>query len=77
MYLDEYQKQTAVTALYPGAGRGTVDAISYSALGLTGEAGEIANKVKKIIRDDAGVLTDNKRSDIVAELGDVLWYLAR
>lgn len=75
--LDDYQEQTAITALYPGAGKGTVDAIAYSALGLTGEAGEIANKVKKIIRDEKGVLSEEKRLDILAELGDVCWYLAR
>ena len=48
----------------------------YATLGLAGEAGEIANKVKKIIRDDNNVLTDEKRKQIVDELGDVLWYLS-
>ena len=48
----------------------------YPALGLAGEAGEIANKVKKIMRDDNCILTDEKKEDLIGELGDVLWYLA-
>ena len=48
----------------------------YPALGLAGEAGEIANKVKKIMRDNNGIITDEFRKDIKKELGDVLWYVA-
>jgi len=48
----------------------------YPTLGLAGEAGEISNKVKKIMRDDCGVVTDEKREDLIGELGDVMWYLA-
>jgi NTP pyrophosphatase (non-canonical NTP hydrolase) len=50
--------------------------IVYPTLGLAGEAGEVANKVKKIIRDRAGVVTDADREALVLELGDVLWYLS-
>ncbi len=46
------------------------------ALGLAGEAGEVANQVKKIIRDDGGQITDERRIKIIDELGDVLWYVA-
>lgn len=74
---DEYQDKTAHTALYPGAGTGNVEALAYTALGLAGEAGEIANKVKKVLRDDSGVLSKDKATEISKELGDVLWYLAR
>jgi NTP pyrophosphatase (non-canonical NTP hydrolase) len=74
---DVYQDATALTALYPGAGTGNVEALAYTALGLAGEAGEIANKVKKVLRDDNGVLTKDKATEISKELGDVLWYLAR
>jgi NTP pyrophosphatase (non-canonical NTP hydrolase) len=76
MRMNEYQDETMSTALYPGANEGTVEAIVYCGLGL-GEAGEVQGKIKKIIRDDDGVLTDIKRQEIVSELGDVLWYVAR
>jgi len=49
--------------------------IEYCALGLVGEAGEIANKVKKISRDHDGILTDEMRDSLAGEIGDVLWYL--
>ena len=45
-------------------------------LGLTGEAGETADKFKKIIRDKGGVVSNEDRDEIVKELGDVLWYLS-
>lgn len=72
-----YQRGTASTAVYPGAGGGGYDALSYVTLGLAGEAGEIANKVKKVARDMGGVVNDSVRLAIRAELGDVLWYLSQ
>jgi NTP pyrophosphatase (non-canonical NTP hydrolase) len=69
MKLDEYQMRAESTAIYP-----TEYAIVYPALGLTGEAGEVADKVKKIIRDAKSDLF--YKSDIAKELGDVLWYVA-
>lgn len=45
-------------------------------LGLVGEAGEVADAYKKVVRDKRGVLTDADRSHIVEELGDVLWHVA-
>ena len=69
---DEYQEQAWKTAIHPNAGNNYL----YPTLGLVGEAGEVANKVKKILRDDDGVLTDEKREVIRKELGDVLWYAA-
>jgi NTP pyrophosphatase (non-canonical NTP hydrolase) len=45
-------------------------------LGLVGEAGEVADKLKKVIRDHGGVLTDPVRDAVAKELGDVLWYLS-
>ncbi len=68
--LDEYQENAINTRIYPQE-----MAIPYCALGLTGESGEIAEKVKKIIRDDGGVVSEEKRKDLIKELGDVLWYL--
>ena len=75
--LRKYQEVTAATAMYPGAVLGNIDSINYLTLGLTGEAGEIANKVKEISRDNDGVITDEHRHTILAEAGDVFWYLAR
>lgn len=77
MQLNDYQDDTAETALYPLAGTGDIVAISYAALGLAGEAGEIANKVKKILRDAGGKLTLEMAEAIEKELGDVLWYWSR
>ena len=73
MDFTQYQERAKDTALYPVIGERYV----YPSMGLAGEAGEIANKVKKIFRDDGGVLTDAKRSDIEKELGDVLWYVSQ
>ena len=73
MDLSEYQALSRATAVYPGAGNN----LTYPALGLCGEAGEAAEKVKKAIRDDGGVLTPERRAALGAELGDVLWYVAQ
>jgi NTP pyrophosphatase (non-canonical NTP hydrolase) len=50
---------------------------TYPALGLVGEAGEIANKLKKVIRDNSGILSDDVRESVSDEIGDVLWYAAQ
>lgn len=71
MTLNEYQDKARETAKYPAE-----LGVTYTTLGLTGEAGEVADKVKKIIRDNGGVLTDEKRLEIAKEVGDVLWYIA-
>lgn len=71
MNLNEYQEKAVSTAIYPAE-----QIIIYPALGLNGEAGEVAEKVKKMIRDDNGILTFERRRDLVKELGDVLWYIA-
>lgn len=71
---DEYQKMAAETAIYPG--QGEITGLMYAALGLNGEAGEVAEKVKKIIRDDNKIVDAKKRLQLKDELGDVLWYLA-
>jgi NTP pyrophosphatase (non-canonical NTP hydrolase) len=71
--LSDYQQRSRATAVYPDAGHN----LTYPALGLCGEAGECAEKVKKAIRDDGGVLSDERRVALAAELGDVLWYVAQ
>lgn len=75
--LNAYQRAASETAVYPDAGEGNINALSYVTLGLVGEAGEIANKVKKVIRDSDGVMSATTRADIRKEVGDVLWYVAR
>ncbi len=67
MEFDDYQEKTEETAVYPEE-----DAIEYLALGLNGEAGEVAEKVKKSIRDDKEL-----GDDLRDEIGDCLWYIAR
>lgn len=80
--LDEYQFAAIRTAVYPGSG-GAVGLL-YTALGLGNEAGEVLGKVKKLVRDDNSdilltnniAISDEKKTAIAGELGDVLWYLA-
>ena len=69
--LDMYQQVAKTTAIYPRE-----QAIIYPTLGLTGEAGEVANKVKKIIRDGSNKNDDRMVSEIKSEIGDCLWYIA-
>lgn len=71
MTLNEYQQHALETAIYPEESR-----IVYPTLGLTGEAGEVADKVKKVIRDSNREFSPEKRLEIVKEIGDVLWYCA-
>lgn len=66
---DDYSEMTRRTAVYP-IGR----ELEYLTMGLAGEAGEVANKVKKIIRGDANNPPDN---EIAKEIGDLLWYADR
>lgn len=71
MNFQEYQEQAMSTAIY-----GLGSAVSYPILGLCGESGELANKYKKVLRDDSGVITPEKNVALRDELGDVLWYAA-
>ena len=77
MNFSEYQKESRSTARYPIIGEGFV----YPTLGLVGEAGELAEKVKKLFRDKdiqtTKVVADADKEEIEKELGDVLWYLAQ
>lgn len=68
---DDYQRAAQRTAQYPKE-----MGLYYTALGLASEAGEFAGKVKKVMRDSGGVLTQEAKDALVAEGGDVLWYVA-
>jgi NTP pyrophosphatase (non-canonical NTP hydrolase) len=68
----DYQQRSRRTAQYPR------DAwLTYPALGLAGEAGEVAEHVKKAIRDDGASITRERKAALVRELGDVLWYVSQ
>ena len=67
-----YQKQARLTAQYPNLGSNNI----YPTLGLVGEAGEVAEKVKKVIRDKKGIFDEESKIGIKKELGDVLWYIS-
>lgn len=75
MQLNNYQQDALETAVYPG--RHHTDGLVYAALGIASEAGEVAGKVKKILRDSNGVIeTHDQALAILDEVGDVLWYAA-
>ena len=67
-----YQKKARETAQYPNLSSNYI----YPTLGLVGEAGEVAEKVKKVIRDKNGIFDEESKKAIKKELGDVLWYLS-
>ncbi len=73
MDFNDYQKKSKKTALYPDQGNNYI----YPTLGLAGESGEVAEKIKKVIRDKAGKIDDADRIAITKELGDVLWYISQ
>lgn len=86
VYFADYQSRTALTAIYPG--QGTPLGLTYCALKLAGESGEVAENVGKAIRDDklldvcegeiiADVMLPERRAKLIKELGDVLWYVSQ
>jgi len=90
--MDQCDREVKETAIYPGKDglqfkvdpiqkkqilSGDITGLLYTALGLAGECGEFADKVKKILRDDAGIISLKKRVALAHELGDVYWYLSR
>jgi NTP pyrophosphatase (non-canonical NTP hydrolase) len=76
MKFDDYQKQAITTDVYGGKGDTTSVAFLNKILGLVGETGEIAEKVKKLQRNLDGQLDEEAREALLKELGDVLWYLS-
>lgn len=73
MDFETYQKMSRETAIYPNAGNNYI----YPTLGLAGESGEVAEKIKKVIRDNNGIIDESKKVEIEKELGDVLWYVSQ
>ena len=73
MNFNLYQSESRTTAFYPNVGENPI----YPTLGLAGEAGEVADKVKKVLRDNGGVFDEKSIKSITLELGDVLWYVAQ
>ena len=71
MNMQDYQTQASKTAIYNDA-----DIIIYPALGMLSEAGEVAGKIKKVLRDKNGNFDPVERQKIAEEVGDVLWYIA-
>ncbi len=72
MNFDNYQIEARKTAIYPDKD----DNFIYPTLGLVGEAGEVAEKIKKVLRDKSGKFDEESKLAIKKELGDVLWYIS-
>lgn len=70
MTIKEYENLIEKTAVFPEE-----IALTYCTMGLCGEAGEVAEKMKKLYRDEGGDITETFRHDIKKELGDVIWYV--
>ena len=84
MNFNDYQKFTRTTAIYKKSPSRShilsginLDDVIYITLGLVGESGEVAEKIKKVIRDCGGKIDTGKAKEIIQELGDVLYYVAR
>lgn len=73
MTFDEYQDAAITTAKFTDD---ELKDLMHWVLGINGEAGEVAEKVKKIIRDKNGVVSESDKVELAKEIGDVLWYLA-
>ena len=73
MDFKEYQDRARETAIYPDKGNNFI----YPTLGLVGEAGEVAEKIKKVLRDKEGVINEETKNEITKELGDILWYISQ
>ena len=74
MTMNEYQKKALETAIFPG--RGEYTGLMYLGLGLAGESGEVVDHLKKGWRDNHGEIPNDRLEAIMAELGDVQWYVA-
>jgi NTP pyrophosphatase (non-canonical NTP hydrolase) len=73
MTFEEYQKLSKQTAFYPEG----IKPFVYIALGLAGESGEVVEKIKHIVRDKNGLISQEDKEGVIKELGDLLWYLTQ
>jgi len=79
MNINEYQEKAREVAIYPNVGgvaQGDPSPLYYLGLGLAGESGEIAEKLKKLFRDSNGEITEEFVATLKGELGDILWYVS-
>jgi NTP pyrophosphatase (non-canonical NTP hydrolase) len=77
MTLDMWLKETDKTAIYPNEFTKDLAGVVYLTLGLAGESGEVADEIKKIIRNDKGIITPERKKKLCLEMGDVMWYWLR
>ena len=75
MEFNEYQKRASTTADFTG--HPGEYPLMYSCMGLAGETGEVIEKVKKVMRNNGGEMSEEQREAIKQEIGDVLWYLSQ
>jgi NTP pyrophosphatase (non-canonical NTP hydrolase) len=73
---NDYQKKAITTDAYGGKGDFMSIAFINKVLGLAGEAGEVADKIKKLQRNKDGKINDDDKQELAKELGDVLWYIS-
>ncbi|HET6924921.1 MAG TPA: nucleoside triphosphate pyrophosphohydrolase family protein [Candidatus Saccharimonadales bacterium] len=76
MTFDDYQQKAITTDVYGGKGDVVSIAFINKVLGLVGESGEVADKVKKLQRNNDGKMSNDERRELLKEVGDVLWYLS-
>jgi NTP pyrophosphatase (non-canonical NTP hydrolase) len=74
---NKYQEEVDKASFYPDAHTGSLESIVYGALALNGEAGEVAEKIKKVWRDNNGEFGADDKHAVVKELGDTLFYITR
>ena len=77
MKFDEYQKECAKTDVGTAAQDCLEPGWLYYAMGISGEAGELMEKIKKLFRDKQGIVDSEFKQDVIKEMGDVQWYMAR
>ncbi len=75
MTINEYSTQAMSTDLFEKTDDITNPAMLEKVFGLCGEAGEVAEKFKKLLRDKGGVASDDDKKELAKELGDILWYI--